>query len=189
MDSENTFNIYREAESTITPNDFEKLCLELIQNSSNFSSINDVIVQHDVICKTPDGDYQLDGLIEFTLMNVRFKVIIECKRYKNKVKRELVAVLHSKMNSIGAQKGIMISTSGFQYGAVQYAKAHGIALIQIIDKMWLTVQASALPSERLFDRYINMPDYVPVMYDLGLDFPLYQFPQLNGELEKFLTTQ
>ena len=55
------------------------------------------------------------------------------QKYKNKVNREKVAVLHRKLDSIGAQKGIMISTGGYQSGAIEYAKEHGIALIIVKD--------------------------------------------------------
>ena len=44
-----------------------------------------------------------------------------------------MAVLHRKLDSIGAQKGIMISTGGYQSGAIEYAKEHGIALIIVKD--------------------------------------------------------
>lgn len=37
------------------------------------------------------------------------------------------------VQSLGAQKGILISTSNFQSGAIEYAKTHGIALIQMTE--------------------------------------------------------
>lgn len=61
------------------------------------------------------------------------KVLGECKQYKNRVNREKVVVLADKVRALGAQKGILLSTAGFQSGAIQYAKKHGIALIQIFD--------------------------------------------------------
>ena len=47
--------------------------------------------------------------------------------------REKVVILNDKLKSLGAQKGILLSTSGFQSGAIQYAKVHGIALIRVED--------------------------------------------------------
>ena len=67
------------------------------------------------------------------LMGVEFKVICECKRYKSSVNREKVVILADKIKSLGAHKGILLSTSSFQSGAIQYAKEHGIALIQVFD--------------------------------------------------------
>jgi restriction system protein len=41
--------------------------------------------------------------------------------------------LHSKLQSAGAQKGIVFSSSGFQSGAIKFADAHGIATIQLTE--------------------------------------------------------
>ena len=41
--------------------------------------------------------------------------------------------MYDKIRATGAQKGILISTSGFQSGAIKYASEHGIALIQITE--------------------------------------------------------
>ena len=40
-------------------------------------------------------------------------------------------------------KGILLSTSGFQSGSIQFAKAHGIALIQVYDQSCHKVSHSA----------------------------------------------
>jgi len=57
--------------------------------------------------------------------------LCECKKHANPIKRETVQILHSRMLSVGAQKGIMVSTSSFQSGALEFANAHGIALVQV----------------------------------------------------------
>ena len=57
-------------------------------------------------------------------------VLVECKHQKRKVERKEVQVLHSKLQSTGAQKAILFSVSGFQDGAIEFAKIHGIALAQ-----------------------------------------------------------
>jgi restriction system protein len=49
-------------------------------------------------------------------------MLIECKRHKEKVKRDLVMVLHQRLQSVGGQKAMLFSTAGFQTGAVEYAR-------------------------------------------------------------------
>ena len=66
-------------------------------------------------------------------MGIKYTTLIECKHYKNSISREKVQVLYDKIRQTGANKGILISTSNFQSGAIQYASEHGIALIQITD--------------------------------------------------------
>lgn len=56
---------------------------------------------------------------------------MECKHHKNRVSRDYVQVLHAKQVSLGAQKAMLFSTSGFNEGAVNYALQHGIALVQL----------------------------------------------------------
>lgn len=41
--------------------------------------------------------------------------------------------VYDSLRAIGAQKGIIVSTSNFQSGAIDYAKVHGIALIQMTE--------------------------------------------------------
>lgn len=49
-------------------------------------------------------------------------MLVECKKYDKPVGRDKVEILANRLQSIGAQKGILISTSGFQSGAARYAK-------------------------------------------------------------------
>lgn len=118
---------------SITPTDFEKYCLEILKGYAEAEGLKDFNITHNVNIPAADGIYQIDVYAEFTAMKSKFKVLCECKQYKSAVSREKVAVLHDKINSIGANKGILISTSGFQSGAIQYAKVHGIALIHVED--------------------------------------------------------
>ena len=37
------------------------------------------------------------------------------------------------MQSTGAHKGILVSAIGFQKGALEFARVHGIALVQLVD--------------------------------------------------------
>ena len=66
-------------------------------------------------------------------MGVLYKTIIECKHYKYPISREIVQKVYDNLRAVGAQKGIIISTSNFQSGALNYAKLHGIALIQLTE--------------------------------------------------------
>lgn len=86
----------------------------------------------EVICGL-DGDYEIDVAVRFSALGASFLVLVECKHYKNAVKRETIQSLHSKLLSLGAQKAIIFSTSGFQSGALEFAKVHGISTIQLVE--------------------------------------------------------
>lgn len=74
-------------------------------------------VTHDVKVEAHDSTYQIDVLAKFqAFAGADFIVLIECKKYRSAVKRELVQVLHDKVISIGAHKGILFATTGFNPG-------------------------------------------------------------------------
>lgn len=111
------------------PIEFEKYSLELLESQTK--ELGKVIIEHNKLVKVDDGNYQLDGYIEFEVMGVTYKTIVECKHWKNSIGRDVIQKVYSNLCSIGAQKGIVISTSNFQLGAIQFASKHGIALIQL----------------------------------------------------------
>lgn len=174
--------------SNITPTDFEKLCIDLLIKTKGFDKLENVIVEHNRKELVNGQKYQLDGYIEYDLLEVRHKVIVECKRYKNPVSREKVSVLKDKVQELGAQKGILITTCGYQEGAMNYAKEHGIGLMRVVDKGLLTVQASActISHEELSKRHASILEHSVLMYDLNYNFPQYNLSQNISEFEKYL---
>ncbi len=118
---------------SLTAKEFELHCKEILKGYAEAESLPDFRIEHNVNIPTNDGMYQIDVYAEYSALGTVMKVLCECKQYKNNISREKVAVLADKLRSIGAQKGILLSTAGFQKGAIQYAKVHGIALIQVFD--------------------------------------------------------
>lgn len=171
-------NPYRSFVSSISPEEYELYCTEVLKNYAAEEKLKDFSIHHNVVIPSDDGTYQLDIYATFVALGVQFKVIAECKRYTNPVNREKVVVLADKVKSLGAHKGILISTSGFQSGAFEYAKKHGIALIQIVDKQVVHIQNACDPQteEQKFARRMlmeeirRMPDYYAFEYH-GMDFP------------------
>jgi len=127
------FDLDQKYVCSITPTEFEGYCQKILLAYAEEEGLPDFSISHNVKKKTHDGKYQIDLFATFTAMGVEIKVVCECKQYKNRVNREKVVVLADKVKSLGAHKGILLSTSGFQTGAIEYAKEHGIALIQVYD--------------------------------------------------------
>lgn len=113
----------------MTPTEFEKASLEWLSHQDN--RYPDAVIEHNVTVRTRNGDYQLDGKITFSAYNVPFVIIIECKMYTHPVKRDALVALQDKVQEMGAQKGILVTTASFQRGAIQYAKNKGITLIRL----------------------------------------------------------
>ena len=81
--------------------------------------------------KAHDGEFEIDIKIKFRLSGFDFVLLVECKKHKNSIKREVAQILHQKMQSLGAQKAVICSTSDFQSGTLEYSKKHGIACIRM----------------------------------------------------------
>ena len=119
--------------ANMSPTEFEQYALSFLDKLFKKKGIERYTIQHNVIKKGLDGKYQIDVAVEFYVMGVRMLVLVECKHYKVPVEREQIELLHDKIGSIGAQKGVFVTTSRYQSGAIEYAKKHGIALLAVVE--------------------------------------------------------
>lgn len=186
MDMEVDTNPYRNLQAQITPTQFEIFCLETVKAYAEREGLKDFKINHNQKIKTYDSTYQIDVFAEYTALGCNHKVIIECKHHAGNIKRALVTDLYTKMQSIGAQKGILISTSGFQRDAVKFAKAHGIALWQVFDNRIKHISNSAsreIPLAMVWQMEVEhyLPKYFVMEWDCEEDYPydvIYPTPQM-----------
>lgn len=178
-------NPYRALEANISDKDFELFCKNTLEAYAEKEGLHEFSIQHNQHLKAYDGTYQIDVLAEFTALGVKNKVLIECKKYNKPVERKVVAELEEKLRSVGANKGIVMSTSGFQSGAVQFAEAHGIALLQIVDRMvkHITNSAGSIADYQMISSLMNryLPKYFVVKWDCAYDYPyeeVYPTPKM-----------
>ena len=172
-------NPYREIDADITAEEFELFCLNTLQAYAEREKLQNFIIKHNQKLKSEDGTYQIDIYIEYTVLGTQNIILVECKKHSNSIKRDIVANLYSKLQSLGAQKGIIISTAGFQSGAVQYAEKHGIALWQVCNNYVKHICASAdkrisdiMKLQLEVDRYL--PKYFALEWDCSADYPYTQ---------------
>lgn len=136
----------------MTSVEFEKFVLKLFQEL--VSEIPNAELKHDIVLHSYDGSYQIDGTITFEIAGMYYLTLIECKMYKGPVSRDKVQILYDKLRAAGAQKGVLVTSSYFQKGALEYANLHGIALVQIIDgKLMYHVRSNNLEN-------IEYPDFI-----------------------------
>jgi len=169
----------------MTPTEFELHAKSLLEKSGN--EIVNWNIQHNQKEKGYDGDYQIDIKVTVNFLGVDIIILVECKHYKSNITREKLQILREKLNSLGAHKGIVMSINGFQSGAVRYAEAHGIALIEVKDG-----------SMRYETKYMTMNDFrtsrhnpyesndEPIFYWIESSSTGYKSIYLNDEyLEEF----
>lgn len=125
--------------------------------------LKDLEVTHNVKESVSDGTYQIDVKATFEIFGgSNIVVLVECKKYSSPVKREKVEILYSRLQSLGANKGIIFSASGFQQGAYEFATKHGIALIRILDDKFIHEVRSQDMVKNVRQLPSENPEYVGV---------------------------
>jgi len=147
--------------SVLSPEDYEKAVAEMLRASRYAPA--ELQVTHRKVVQGQDGEYEIDVFASFKALGVDFKVLVECKHHKNPVKREVVQILKDRLHSTGSHKGMIFSTAGFQSGAIEYAEAHGIALVQFADGGTSYLTRSVEPVPKPF----WVPDFVGWMHRLN----------------------
>ena len=166
----------------LTPTEFEEYCCKILRGYAEEDKLPNFTIKHNVKLSSSDGIYQIDVYATYTAMGAEMKVIAECKQYKNRVNRDKVVLLADKVRSLGAQKGILLSTAGFQSGAIKYAKEDGIALIQVFDTRVGWYSYSGGPDSNLDDDdpFIygarHMPVYQAHLITSDSDYPKSVYP-------------
>jgi len=141
----------------ITPEQFELLVKEILLSSSK--GLSSFEAKHREKVRGLDGLFEIDITARFRALEVDFLVLIECKHHRAAIKREVVQVLHNRLQSTGAHKGMIFSTAGFQKGALEYAKVHGIALVRVAEGR-TCYEARTLEPLAEPPSWLNIPDYV-----------------------------
>ena len=90
------------------------------------------------------ADRQIDVLVRHRTGLYEHLIVLECKHWKKRVERLHVDALANACREVGASKGVIFSTKGFQRGAVQQAEHDGIDLFRIRD---LTDREWGLPGQ------------------------------------------
>lgn len=111
--------------------DYELFCKTLIDKLASagapYSSIN-----HNVLKKgKANTNNQIDITFDYEYKGTKIPMIVECKDYKRPVTKEKIATLSSIAHEDLEVNGVFFAKSGFQSGAIKYAKAHGIDLYKV----------------------------------------------------------
>jgi hypothetical protein len=92
------------------------------------------IASHNVKIKGKSGvHHQIDAVLEKNIGIYPFKMLVSCKHWNSRVKKEHLVAWHGIVDDCSASGGSVFSRVGFQSGAITYAKHHGIKLFEIKD--------------------------------------------------------
>jgi hypothetical protein len=75
--------------------------------------------------------HKIDVYVEFVKFGIPIKWVIECKFWNRNIPKERVMTLKAIVEDIGADRGILISSKGFQAGAISAAQNSNITLTNL----------------------------------------------------------
>ncbi|MGB6093333.1 MAG: restriction endonuclease [Moheibacter sp.] len=82
----------------------------------------------DAIVKGVRGSHKIDVLVKLKHFGIDVIWIIECKFWKTSIPKEKILTLQQIVQDVGADRGLLMSESGFQAGAVKSASSSNITL-------------------------------------------------------------
>jgi hypothetical protein len=106
--------------------DYQEEAADIFRGLGCFTEVDKVIQGARV-------DHKVDVWVVFTKFGFETKWIIECKYWNSNVPKEKVLALKSIVDDIGADRGIIISKTGFQSGAIRASNRTNITLTNIED--------------------------------------------------------
>lgn len=114
-----------------SPEEFEVRVVEWLTQEFGAENLRQVTVEHQAEREAADGiRCKLDALVSVRWAGMNYVTVVECKHQRRRVEGEEVDVLAKKVERYG-HKGLLVSTGGFQRGALQRAEVEKIALVHM----------------------------------------------------------
>jgi hypothetical protein len=107
---------------------FEKIVNAIHELKSEGAEVK---LDDEIIGQRTGRPRQIDISARFKHGYYSYLIVVECKDYNGRIPIEKVEAFRAKIEDVGAQKGIMVSSGGFQAGAEATAKAYNIELFTL----------------------------------------------------------
>ena len=144
---------------------YEEVVEALIQQQmGEIKGIEQLEISRDAHLRGMSGYvHQIDVVYRFRIWRTDFLVLVECKQYSKSVGVDDLLQLKSRMDDLRAQKGLLVSSSGFQQGAITFAKANGISLLRVcgteVDQVLYCMGAMSPEEECTWERDVLIDSY------------------------------
>ncbi|WP_045609246.1 restriction endonuclease [Vibrio vulnificus] len=114
----------------MTPKEYEDLVSRLLKNELPI----DTEIEQLKVFQGKDTSHVIDISYNLKIAGVNYLNVVECKLWSRKVGKREMQAFHSTIKDIGANKGIFVTSIGFQSGAIEIAKKNGIALVKVTNE-------------------------------------------------------
>ena len=142
--------------------EYEQITRAVFQVLVDQDQASTIQVRHNLTIPGKFLNHQVDVYWECETGGIKYRTVIECKDWNRPVEQEKLLAFRAKLEDLNNPRGIMVTRSGYQSGAVNYGTAHGIYLFELFEqpprpplvvtegsfgKMKLTLRASANASQ------------------------------------------
>jgi hypothetical protein len=115
-----------------TGRSYEVLTQAIFQLLNDQEEVPNIRVVHDVKLKGKSATHQIDVYWKFEKAGVPYETIVQAKDWSNPVDQgELFKFNCVRCDLPGPPMGVFVTRNGYQSGAREYAKAHGIILYEL----------------------------------------------------------
>lgn len=149
--------------------EYECLVQDIYKEILKSEGINNIKVEHDITLKGKTTSHQIDVYWEHKIGNSKFRTIIQAKDWNYSVpQKEMLAFAEIIKELPTGTKGIFISKSGYQKGAIDVARANGIDIYEL--------------------RETNINDFqdkiMKMKVDLNIETPYYKYLKIEMDENK-----
>lgn len=125
----------------------------------NQDAVRNIDVRHDVVLQGKTAKHQIDVYWEFEVAGIRYATVVQAKDWSTPVNQGELLKFKAVLDDLpGQPRGIVVTRSGYQGGAEEFAKAHGILLFQLIEQPAQSIVATEGSFGRL-RQYTKQPDH------------------------------
>lgn len=137
----------------------------------------------NVTLKGVRTSHDIDVVVRSNLFGFDLLWIIECKHWKEAVSKLHVLALREIVTDLGADRGILVSESGFQSGAIEAADLTNVQLATLAELRLSTSNALGMARLRAIhdrvlksrERYWNLSKSVRIDYGLRPEAPAHGY--------------
>jgi len=111
---------------------YEILAQQIFQALHDQSQVKNIQVQHNVELQGKTLKHQIDVYWEFELAGVIYVAVVQTKDWDQTVSQGHLLQFKGVLEDLpGQPRGIFVTRTGYQSGAKEFAKAHGIKLYEL----------------------------------------------------------
>jgi hypothetical protein len=111
--------------------DYELLVREIYQQLLDQDKVPNIVVEHDVHKQGLATVHQIDVYWEFQLGSLPHKVAVQAKQWAKPVDQGELLKFKAVLDDLPGTVGVMVTTQGYQEGALDVAAAYGITICEL----------------------------------------------------------